>query len=207
VSKPSDWSAGPAGFLIGHADWRVALDELPGPVLLVANGGRADRDIAAIRQLEGLAVGGPAAGASGSMVDGMTQAAPEIATEHPHIVRIDGIEGGRPHVRGTGLSVELIARFYKMGATSHELLGTYPQLTPAALYDALSYYHDHQTEIDRALVETNSLERVKAKYGFTIGDKGQVIFGEQRRAGQPIRRRRCRSRAGATPPHSRHRRD
>ena len=79
--------------------------------------------------------------------------------------------------------MDLIARFYKMGATPDELLATYPQLRPATLYDALSYYHDHQPEIDRLLDETDSLEKVMDKYGFTIGDKGQVIFTGHRRAG------------------------
>jgi|SRR5581483_3187970 uncharacterized protein (DUF433 family) len=106
----------------------------------------------------------------------MVSGAAEIATEHPHIVRIAGVHGGRPSIRHTGLSVELIVRFYRMGATPEELLSTYPQLTPAALYDALSYYHDHAAEIDQALQESGSLEQIKAKYGFSIGEKGKVIF-------------------------------
>ena len=97
------------------------------------------------------------------MANRMAQTAHEIATEHPHIVQRDGALGRRPHIRGTGLSVDLIARFYKMGATPDELLTMYPQLTPAALDDALSYYHDHQGEIDRALEETGSLGKVKAR--------------------------------------------
>ncbi len=106
------------------------------------------------------------------MVSGST----EIATEHPYIVRTEGIHGGRPYIRQTGLSVELIVRLYRMGATPEELLSTYPQLTPAALYDALSYYHDHAAEIDQALQEAGSLEQIQAKYDFSIGEKGKVIF-------------------------------
>jgi uncharacterized protein (DUF433 family) len=107
----------------------------------------------------------------------------EVATEHPYIVQRSGIEGSRPYVRGTGLSVALVARFYRMGVTPDELLDSYPHLTPAALYDALSYYHDHQAEIDRQLDEVGTLERVQEKYGFSIGEKGKVIFTERHRAG------------------------
>jgi uncharacterized protein (DUF433 family) len=56
-------------------------------------------------------------------------------TEHRHVVRVPGVEGGRPHVRGTGLSVELLAGFYRLGATPDELLLASPQLSAAGLYE------------------------------------------------------------------------
>jgi uncharacterized protein (DUF433 family) len=107
----------------------------------------------------------------------------EIATEHPHIVQQPGADDFRPYVRGTGLSVELVARFYRMGVSPDELLDSYPHLTPAALYDALSYYHDHQAEIDQQLDEVGTLERVQERYGFRIGEQGKVILNDRQRAG------------------------
>jgi uncharacterized protein (DUF433 family) len=104
-----------------------------------------------------------------------------IQTEHPHIVQAPGVEGGRPHIRNTGLSVALIARFYRMGVSPDELLIAYPQLTPAALFDALSYYHDHKDDIDRALDEVSTLEQVQERYGFVLGPKGKVSFTDQNR--------------------------
>jgi uncharacterized protein (DUF433 family) len=107
----------------------------------------------------------------------------EIATEHPHVVQVAGSRGGRPIVRGTGLTVELLARFHRMGASPDELIATYPQLTPAALYDALSYYHDHRDQIDRAIDEAGDLQQIMTRYGFTIGEKGRVIFAGTDHAG------------------------
>jgi uncharacterized protein (DUF433 family) len=107
-------------------------------------------------------------------------AAQEIATEHPHVVQVAGVRGGRPVIRGTGLTVELIARFHRMGVSPDDLLATYPQLTPAALYDALSYYHDHREEIDRQIEDDSDPARVMARHGFTIGEKGRVIFETSR---------------------------
>ena len=67
-----------------------------------------------------------------------TLAGEAAPTEHPHIVRVPGIEGGRPHVRSTGLSVELLAGFSRLDATPDELLLAHPQLSAAGLYDALT---------------------------------------------------------------------
>jgi uncharacterized protein (DUF433 family) len=109
--------------------------------------------------------------------------AQETATEHPHVVQIGGVRGGRPVVRGTGLTVELLARFHQMGTSPDELLATYPQLTPAALYDALSYYHDRRDEIDRDIAEVGDFAQAQTMFGFTVGPKGQVIFTRADRAG------------------------
>jgi hypothetical protein len=79
--------------------------------------------------------------------------------------------------------VELVARYYRMGVDADELLCAYPQLTPAGLFDALSYYHDHKQEIDRAVDETSTLAQIKAKFGVEVGEQGEVTFLKQRRAG------------------------
>jgi len=52
-------------------------------------------------------------------------------------------------VKGTGLSVSLIAALFNRGETPAGLLSLYPNLTPGALYDAISYYFDHKVDIDQ----------------------------------------------------------
>ena len=47
--------------------------------------------------------------------------------------------GGKPHIRGTRLSVEFILELFASGATRDEILKTYPQLTPEAVEEALRY--------------------------------------------------------------------
>ena len=83
-----------------------------------------------------------------------------IKTEHPHIVRVPGVAGGRPVITGTRISVEFIAR--------------YPHLSPAAVYDAISYYFDHQDEIDRE-IEESTLEAVAERYELEIRADGRVV--------------------------------
>src|SRR5262245_8701979 len=113
----------------------------------------------------------------------MGEAAPEMLggeaapTEHPHVVHVPGVEGGRPHVRGTGLSVEPLAGYYRLGATPDELLLASPQLSAAGLYDALSYCHDHRSELDAALDERGGLERLRSRSGFSVGERGRILLG------------------------------
>ncbi|MGE0827193.1 MAG: DUF433 domain-containing protein, partial [Candidatus Binatia bacterium] len=58
-------------------------------------------------------------------------------TEHPYIVRVAGICGGRPIIKGTRISVRHIAERYRAGDTVEEILQGYPHLQGAAVFDAL----------------------------------------------------------------------
>jgi uncharacterized protein (DUF433 family) len=49
------------------------------------------------------------------------------------------ILGGKPIVRGTRISVEVILEWIASGATRDEVLRKHPQLTPADLEQALAY--------------------------------------------------------------------
>jgi len=96
----------------------------------------------------------------------------EVKTEHPYIVKVAGVSGGRPIIKGTRITVWLVANLFKQGCSPEEILATYPHLTPAAVYDALSYYFDHKEEIE-AEEDFNAL---KQKLGFEVGEKGLIKF-------------------------------
>jgi uncharacterized protein (DUF433 family) len=94
-------------------------------------------------------------------------------TEHPHIVQVPGICGGRPILKGTRISVRHLAQLYKAGDTIEEILQAHPHLQAAAVYDAISYYLDHQAEIEQEIVD-NRLDAVMERYGVAI-DKRSVL--------------------------------
>lgn len=71
------------------------------------------------------------------------------STNHPFIVRIGGICGGRPIIVGTRTPVRSIAGYHRMGMSVEDILAGLPHLEPVHVYDALSYYYDHQEEIER----------------------------------------------------------
>ena len=70
------------------------------------------------------------------------------ATEHLYIVRDDRILGGEPIIKGTRTPVRAIIETWRMGIAPEEILTGMPHLTLAQVFDALSYYGDHQDEID-----------------------------------------------------------
>jgi uncharacterized protein (DUF433 family) len=58
------------------------------------------------------------------------------------IVSDVGILGGKPCIRGTRISVELILELLANGATQSDILKNYPHVPPAGLAAALQYAAD-----------------------------------------------------------------
>jgi uncharacterized protein (DUF433 family) len=79
------------------------------------------------------------------------------ATGHRYIVRRDEILGGEPIVEGTRTPVRAIVELWRQGTPPEAIPNRLPHLTPAQVFDALSYYSDHQTEID-AYIERNRID-------------------------------------------------
>jgi hypothetical protein len=78
-------------------------------------------------------------------------------------------------IKGTRISVDFLAELLRAGWSPQEIIDSYPHLTPAGVYDALSYYFDHQEEIERWL-EENTLEKLAERSGFVIEKSGRVVF-------------------------------
>lgn len=95
-------------------------------------------------------------------------------TEHPHIVRVDDVCGSRPVVSGTRTSVRTIVGCYKLGMSVEDIMEGLPHLTAAQVYDALSYYHDNQEEIEKDIRE-NRLQSVMEKYGLRKDEHGSLV--------------------------------
>lgn len=107
----------------------------------------------------------------------MTEAPPD----HPYVVRVPGICDGRPTIRGTRTPVSTIVGYYKMGEGVDEILVALPHLTPAQVLDALSYYHDHQDEMDAWFREHISRENLLRAYDLRVDGRGNVILASDER--------------------------
>ena len=80
------------------------------------------------------------------------------ATEHPHIVRHEGILGGEPIVRGTRTPVRAIVELHRQGLVAEEIAERLPHLRLAQVYDALAFAGDHAEEIERHIKANRVLE-------------------------------------------------
>lgn len=99
-------------------------------------------------------------------------------TKHPYVVRQEGYRGGRPILRGTNMPVWLMVAMWKSGDTMDEISIAYPHLEPAAVYDAISYYLDHQEEIESQIAE-NKIHKVLRDAGATMYEDGVIQFGDE----------------------------
>jgi uncharacterized protein (DUF433 family) len=62
-------------------------------------------------------------------------------------VRDDAILSGEPIVKGTRTPVRAVVETRRMGVVAEEIVTHMPHLTLAQVFDALSYFADHQEEI------------------------------------------------------------
>ena len=74
--------------------------------------------------------------------------------EHCYIARDNQILNGEPIIRGTRTPVRAVVELWCLGYAPEEIPHELPHLTLAAVFDALSYYSDHQEEIS-AHIERN----------------------------------------------------
>lgn len=70
------------------------------------------------------------------------------ATRHRYIVSDDQILGGEPIIEGTRTPVRAIVEMYRLGVAPEEMPKRLPHLRLSQVFDALSYYSDHQDEIN-----------------------------------------------------------
>lgn len=67
-----------------------------------------------------------------------------------------GVRGGRPVIAGTGVSVQRIAGWYKLGLSAEEIAENFGHLTLAQVHAALAYYHANREEIEVYLRDEES---------------------------------------------------
>ena len=71
--------------------------------------------------------------------------------KYPHIASDARIAGGAPIIKGTRIAVRTVAGYYQLGMSPDEILQSLPHLSQAQLHAALTYYFDHQKQVDRDL--------------------------------------------------------
>ena len=64
------------------------------------------------------------------------------------IVASEDVRGGRPRIAGTGVTVQRVVRWYRLGLTPEEIADRVGHLNLAQVHAALSYYHANQVVME-----------------------------------------------------------
>jgi len=107
----------------------------------------------------------------------------QAAEGHPHIIRQPDVSGGEPIIRGTRISVRHIVERIRAGQSVDDILVALPHLTATQVYDALSYYYDHQAEIE-GLIRESQPERVIASQGLRVERDADGVAAVHEKTGQ-----------------------
>ena len=96
----------------------------------------------------------------------------QLAPKHAYIEVIERAAGPQAIIKGTRIPVSIVIGYFRIGETPESLVkNILPHLTLAQVYDALSYYHDHQAEIEQELAE-NTEEHARAYLRERLGEEG-----------------------------------
>ena len=68
---------------------------------------------------------------------------------HPYIVSDQRLLDGEPVIQGTKTTVRAIVELWRLGTLPEEIPNHLPHLQLTQIFDALSYYSDHQAEINQ----------------------------------------------------------
>ena len=82
-------------------------------------------------------------------------------TSSRYVTRNSEILNGEPIITGTRTSVRAIVGLWRLGTMPEEIPNNFPHLTLAQVFDALSFYLDHQALINK-YIEQNRVPSVKA---------------------------------------------
>ena len=75
-----------------------------------------------------------------------------VQTEHPHIVRRDGVCGGEPVIDGLRVAVRQVAALHLRGEAIPDIAEAL-NITEAQVFHALSYFADHRAEIEALIAQ------------------------------------------------------
>jgi uncharacterized protein (DUF433 family) len=67
------------------------------------------------------------------------------------ITRSPDIRGGRPRIAGTGVTVQRIVGWYRLGLNPEEIATEIGHISLAQVHAALTYYHANREEVEAAI--------------------------------------------------------
>jgi uncharacterized protein (DUF433 family) len=97
----------------------------------------------------------------------------EKKTNHPFITIDPRLSGGKPVIRGARITVmDIAVRYELMALSADAIVDEYPHLRLEQVHDALSYYYEHKTALDKKYKEDQAnLTQLKKRYPSKVRSK------------------------------------
>ena len=87
------------------------------------------------------------------------------------IASTDDVRDGRPRIAGTGVTVQRVVRWYRLGLTTEDIADRIGHLSLAQVHAALTYYHANRQQIDAEIAaDDQETELVSVRSNGTITD-------------------------------------
>lgn len=92
---------------------------------------------------------------------------------HPYVDSGSKLGRKNPVIRGTRMKViDIALRYELMGMTPDRIVEDFPHLTLPQIHDALSFYYENKSELDRGyLDDQTALEELKRQYASKLSSK------------------------------------
>lgn len=106
-----------------------------------------------------------------------------------HIVSDAEKKRGKPHIAGTGITVQYIAELYNLDYSVQDIAEGF-DLTPGQVHAALSYYFDHKSEIDASIKQEREATKAQLhelehkRLAISADEFRRRIEARQRQAGE-----------------------
>lgn len=94
------------------------------------------------------------------------------------ITQKSNIRQGRPVITGTGVTVQRIVGWYKLGFSPEEIADEISHLSLAQVYAGLAFYHANREQIDAYIAYDNQIaaEIVSKQQAYSIGEMLRKIL-------------------------------
>ena len=84
-----------------------------------------------------------------------------------------GVKGGRPKIAGTGVTVQRIVSWYKLGLSPEEITRKIGHVSLAQVYAGLTHYHANRDEIEADIaVEEAEVDRLEREHYISQRSSG-----------------------------------
>jgi len=86
------------------------------------------------------------------------------------IIQTPDIRGGRPRIAGTGITIQRIVGWYKLGLNPEEIADRIGHLSLAQIHAALAYYHANREALEADMVnEEEDAQRLEREHYLSRG--------------------------------------